>query len=323
MWSSMTILDPATLRYTIQGNPKFEADRGKTYVLAQPGVVTTFYLDGDWIPACAAIADAIEIYFTVVPRTEMRNYWANDGTTRTVGPRVISGDLRRLRNLPDHYEGYVLRYDSAPWYGVGDNFVEVRVLGPGVDWPQAVHLLRFGFPFNALDLYGQNEFLLLIERIAEVLPIHCGHVGYGFARVFQESDGFVYPLLQRYLGFDACDVHTYANVLAGHTYRAQWLTILSASLFTRLGGPSRLEEMAPQARLWSSASQSFIMSSRLPAVGDVTRGATDLGALPGVARFMRPLRVSPSGQHDYDVPAWLASLDDLADSDWDNAPAQS
>jgi hypothetical protein len=331
------VFDPASLQLV----EYYHDSPGQPFVTVRPGAVATFYLCGDWVAACAAIADAIEIFFSVVPRTELRSYLSARGHFRDISPSVVTRDLKQLRKLPSGYEGYTFQYSSGSPSQVGDYGIWVRVLAPPPDswggvnvlgigvqvsepnpFPDRTQTLRLELPFDVLARVGEDAFVNLIERIAEVLPIHCGAVGYGFAQVHPHdtrSEAFVHPLLGRYLGFDLSD-RIIADSLLGHTYSAHWLTVFGADLMSALGGADRLRETAPQAHLWTGKRCAIVRASRVPAVGDVREGASDLGALPGVARFLQPLRVQDVRCYgdDFDVRHWLARFDGLSNTDWEN-----
>jgi hypothetical protein len=292
------------------------------FVTSRPGITATFFLSGNWVAVCAAIADALDIYFSLVPRTELKSYLNSRGEYRDISPSVITGELRKLRKLPDHYEGYTFRYSSGSPAQVGDYGIWVHVRAPGMASPNQTQTLRLEFPLDTLSRFGEDVFIHLIKRIAQVLPIHCGTVGYGFAQILHNHDAerFVHGLLDRYLGFDPFDWGIGKSLL-GYTHSAHWLTILGFDLLTALGGRERLKSTAPQAHLWSSERCVVIRASQVPAIGNVAEGAGDLGVLPSVARFLRPLRIKDTRRYndDFDLQRWLARFDERSDTNWENS----
>jgi len=298
---------------------------GHTHATVRPGLVATFYLNGYSAPVCAAIADAIEIYFSVVPRTQMKSYLGSNGWYKEINSRVITKDINSLRKLPSGYDGYIFNYSSEPYGQVGSYGVYVRAMEVSDIWPKRASLLRLEFPLEIVETIGEDAFVNLIQQVAAVLPIHCGTAGLAFKRASameDESIQFIGVLLKRYLGFDPCEF-LFAYTILNHTYSAHWLNILSSDLMTTLGGPDQLNKTSPNAHLWSNKNCYVIRASRLPPAGDVHTGAKDLGTIPSIARFLQPRRLTEF-RRMWDNLAispdqWFARFDDLQDTDWDNS----
>ncbi len=92
-----------------------------------------------------------------------------------------------------------------------------------------------------------------------------------------------------------------------------------------LGGASALAEHAPEAQVVDLPQGVCIRASKYPPVGDVNYHAPDIGALPGVARFLKPKRIfipatAMRGREgrELDVKAWLARFDDRDNLSWED-----
>lgn len=135
-----------------------------------------------------------------------------------------------------------------------------------------------------------------------------------------EATREVNQLLPRYLAFDPG--YFLANrKMHNRTSWAHWTNIVHRELFEKCGGESALQREAPNTPFAFSGDLCVIQGSKLPPLGDVNRGAKDIGELPGVARFLKPTRIALTGLGDsvFDVSSWLARFDTLELRPWDNS----
>lgn len=182
-------------------------------------------------------------------------------------------------------------------------------------------VLRFEFPVSFAEGDGVDDAVATLIDLAGRVPFSCGTAGFGFS--YWHADRFaadqVRALLPGYLGFDHSD--RWCNTMAGKTPTASWLTFLSTELAEHLD-LSALAQSSPSSRVSEMPKGVCVRASRRPPVGELARGAGDVGALPSLARWMKPLRfTAPSfagSRVELDVPGWLARFDDLPDGSWDN-----
>src|SRR6185437_3479782 len=101
---------------------------------------------------------------------------------------------------------------------------------------------------------------------------------------------------------------------------AHWITILSDDLLRVLGGREALVRVMTDSDVRELPRSVFIRAAAKPPLGDVNRGATDIGRLPDLARFMQQNRVRiPHMFNDsFDPERWLARFDDRKVYPWDN-----
>ena len=68
----------------------------------------------------------------------------------------------------------------------------------------------------------------------------------------------------------------------------------------------------------------MIRGAHYPPIGDINRGAPDLGQIPEIARAMKPSRADIEAFGEpiarFDGAAWLARFDERESLDWENEP---
>jgi hypothetical protein len=111
--------------------------------------------------------------------------------------------------------------------------------------------------------------------------------------------------------------------LRDHIFTAHWLNYLNDNLAEKIGGYKAIAKVLEGARVKKLPAGVLIRGAELPPVGDVNRGAADLGCLPDVARALKPLRaeISAFGDPHFDAGQWLGRLDDLPSRPWSNRRA--
>lgn len=293
------------------------------HLLVRPGITLTFFLDEPLVASCNAVADLIELFFSVIPRATFRSYLAKNGYYKSLTDRQISKDLKALRNLPDGYEGFTLDYSEAEFGQVGTHAVFFMATELTSSSPDSSNIVRLEFPENIVDDLGEARFLQLVTDAAESLPFFSGYAGLAFKRsMAMESASLkaIAPLLPRYLGFDPSD-YWITTSMRGCTLTSHWINLLGSQLTKTLDGQGEIEAIVGQAEIKSLRNGTLIRGSRLPPVGDVNRGANDIGQLPNVARLLRPVRCQNpvTGHANLDAMAWLARFDGLPPKDWDNS----
>ena len=296
---------------------------GHNHLLVRPGISVVFFLDEPVPLVCKASAELIEAFFSWVPRNIFRSYLAKDGYYKPLTNSQIAKDLKALRNLTASHKGYQLDYSEAELGEVGSHAIFIESIEPTVNRPEIASLIRLEFPEDIIQKWGEVRFLQIITEAAELLPFASAHAGFAFKRsmAFESASlRAVAPLLPRYIGFDPSD-YWIATRMRGYTSTSHWINLLGPELTKTFGGHSEVQAKVGEAEIKSIRNGIWIRAARLPSIGDVNRGADDIGELPTVARFLRPVRCpNPrSGDRSFDVAAWLARFDDLPAKNWDNS----
>jgi len=159
----------------------------------------------------------------------------------------------------------------------------------------------------------------LLTELVECVPYVSATAGFGFS--FWRDDRYagdqVVAMLPRYIGFDHSDPRF--KSMRGHTPSAAWLTFLSTPLVEQLGGRNSIPSEIVIRDLKKGV---MLRAAKYPVVGDVNRGASDIGKLPDVAAWMKSLRYRASSlcgsSVEMDVDAWLRRFDERSSGAWDN-----
>jgi hypothetical protein len=296
--------------------------RGKEEPSVRPVLQVTFYSDQSLGNIGPAAAKALRRYLDLVPNNVLRSAQLDNGDAGKLTKQRVARDLRQLEQPPRNADTVGLFYSAGE-------------LGPPADYnvyydledltqPEFASdsaLLKFDFPVSLAD--SPEEAVTTVSALAQELPFSTGVAGFAFSHWYGDSYAFdqILRFLPRYAGFDHSSRRGY-EWIKGRTPSPSWVTFLRADLMEQLGGAAVLKSHAPEAPVISLANGCAILASRRPAVGDVNQGAPDLGELPGVARFLKPLRTKipfmRGSQVELDVDTWLARFDDRANGPWDN-----
>jgi hypothetical protein len=267
------------------------------------------------------VAEGIERYVAYVGPNALSVYSAANGRWKPWTQRQLDKDLRLLKSFPADHQGAHIDYDSDPVPGAYGVALAASTLDAQIEGEWA-NLLRVDLPATWLDDSPIEEFLTFFETLIEAIEPDSASAGFAFKRTegtMQEAKLGVHARLPRYLGFDPC----YSLIrykLRGCTFAAHWLNFVGPRFIDRLGGVETIVEALRECGLRKLKCGVLIRGAELPPVGDVNRGARDLGCLPDVARLLKPTRVSMSafGEPNFDASAWLARFDDLPSSPWSN-----
>lgn len=296
-------------------------DGGHEFTYLRPGIVAAYYLTADLRSAGIQIAEVIRQYIRFVGTGALTYFLAENGTFKPLDDRRLQRDLGLLGALPARPD-LSWEYSSAGDGGVGDWRIRIFAADPDEDFPELTSLVRLEFPADAVDRLQLERLVQFIAAAAGALRPQWANAGWGFKRAepfATEARKAVNQLLPRYLGFDP-GFDLAALSMRDHALGAYWLNFLDESLFAKCGGEDTLRDTAPGVQVQRSGSTVMIRASRVPPIGDSNRNAPDLGCMPGVARFLRPVRVALEGLGDdrFDVRSWLARLDDRPSLPWDN-----
>lgn len=295
---------------------------GELSCVLQPGFVINLYTAEPLLSICPYIADSIERFLALIGREKLTFYWADNGYRKPLTDKKLNCDLKLLRNYPIDFEGcYMMYLDSADG-GASKYSVYIYASEPDETFPDVLKLIRFGFPSDALEVYGKDKIIDFIYHEAQVLSVQSGNAGFGFHRglAFEsESTKEVNMLLHFYIGFDPEYVPAVFE-MNNCTSWANWINIVHNDLFKKCGGEKQLKAEAPNVELHKLKDIIIIRSSKYPPIGDISIGAKDIGELPGVARFLKPTRIELTGLGDgiFDIKSWLSRFDHLELKPWNN-----
>ena len=216
-----------------------------------------------------------------------------------------------------------IRYHSGERANIGDYGILLITdeIDPGL--PHMANLLRFEFSIDYAQESKLDAAIEFIVSLAESLPFQSATAGYAISYL----DAFEYEVYQllpgivmRYITMDPGYDGSYLD-MRDATPDAHWITILGDDLLAPLGGREALVKTLPDADIRDLRGGAFIHAARVPPIGDINRGANDLGKLPDLARFMRPtrVRIEHMFSDSFDPARWLARFDDRLSGPWDNS----
>lgn len=303
--------DPITKR--LKGMLLKRTNHNKTQSnVARPVLGARFYIPftsdfdaSDWLTwdkTCQQMASAIREYLDFVEEHAAEVRWEH-WTSSTMQKTSRKGLERILTNKPRivEWDGIELPPDDLDRnhnligeYGVSATFSSSRhTLGT---WPKRVAHLRLDFPVT-VDL---NHAAALFERIAKSLPLQFAHMGYMFKEEVARWRGQLQIASKvRQLPGIAPGNRDVPDWMLGHTYFAQWLNAVSDGLMQSLiecsGEPSfRETQIERTGNIW------LLRTSDRPLAGNLLKGKRDLGGIPELSAFFRPLR-TPSCKWLFDI----------------------
>ncbi|HEY6924504.1 MAG TPA: type VI immunity family protein [Steroidobacteraceae bacterium] len=291
------------------------------FVVYRPAITLNFYMSLGTPESGARMAEGIELFLTVVPGKNLQCYKKANGEHATLDARVVRRDLKKLRS-PD-VDLVEMRYYAGSPGNLGEYGLVVEANRFEPAFPEHAHLLRFDLPHNILAERDPDWLLDLVAQLGTLVPFETGSVGFALTYLGsheREAYRALTGYLPRYLGLDPAHV-TSRRYMRNHTPDAHWVTLLGNDMVQRLGGGDRVRESLPRVPITSVTNGLLLRGAALPPVGDVNRGANDIGQLPEIARLLKPFRFNPPWlfSDGFDVPKWLARFDDRAAEDWDNA----
>jgi hypothetical protein len=128
--------------------------------------------------------------------------------------------------------------------------------------------------------------------------------------------------LMRFIGLDACYEHHH-SFLGTKLSHVSWFTYLKDQRLMQLCNDRSQTADLGEARPQIVENGVLFQTSALPALGDINRGARDLGALPTLSKALSPFVVTdPSYFQWMDAELaerWVNRFKDAAPGPWDNA----
>ncbi len=266
------------------------------------------------------VASMVERYIQMIPEKILITAQIRDDIGKLSKQR-ITRDLKRLRApIPDECITGML-YSSSEQAQPGAYGVNAEV----VDTHKQSTIVQFEFPWISAEGEAVESFANNLIALLHDFPFSVATAGFGFS--LWQADSFAIDqlcaMLPRYTSFDLTDIR-YQIWMRNATPSPNWLTFLNKELMESLGGASALHGHAPEAQVTDLVQSVCIRASKYPPVGDINHQARDRGALPGVARFLKPRRIPlPPGaisgrKRELDVKQWLTRFDEQENLPWEN-----
>jgi hypothetical protein len=287
---------------------------GERRILARPLLTMHFFIDSEpGRSAGPALATLLQAYLADVPAGALTTRRSRGVWGKPLRDKRIAKDLARLQDADDRgwativYRGPTDVNGGAPTpYGV-----DVALRGRDDDDPAepTVSSVRLLFPPDECCA-DPDAVVARFLRYAALTAVTAG--GCGLELVLRQSDlleTWWQPDLLRERGNQllGSEHHPTREWFPGIAPGPSWLTLLGRSLTDRLPAGSRVFG----GRLLDVPDGLCLRASVYPSLGT---DAEDVGALPSMARMLRPLRGDAAPEH-------YGRFDDLADAGYDNAPA--
>ena len=325
---------------------------GQEVTILKPGMALRLYSSADLPAVMRATADVLREYFDFIPPSSIAAIYRQGPDEYTPGHwvRFDAGERNRLftelssASTSPEDEGYGFVLSATPDGQAGNYGVRFG----GIDFTAAeqdedeededneeeedddqgdeneTSVLRLEFPWNLLDKLPVESLISFIERAGKLFPFSSGHAGLSFNHTVSyvpEARDEVDKLAPRFLGFDTAHP-SMQHELRRKTAPAHWLNLLGGDLVQALGGEETLRSKLEGPEVRRLGDGLLIRGAKFPPVGDVNRGAPDIGRLPVVARAIKPVRLDKglfAGLRDAERgQAWLERFDNLKAQDWDN-----
>ncbi|QSQ22078.1 DUF3396 domain-containing protein [Pyxidicoccus parkwayensis] len=308
---------------------------GEEVVVVRPGIALLLYTAAPLPAANAATADVLDAYLRFIPEGAIATtYVTTDDEYAPGGWEPFDRSRRtqlvnelRTMQVTEDVEGFGFVLSStadgqAGQFGArfrGTNFTEPI-------YPNETSFLRLEFPWDFLNTMEESAFLQFMKEAAELFPFSTGHVGMSFIHTISyevEAREEIQKLLPRFLGFDPA--YDWAkNWMRGRVLTAHWINLLDDATTEALGGEEKLRSALEGCEVQRLRRGLWIRGARHPPVGDVNRGASDLGLLPLVAKVLKPRYFERTGPMHLGLPdetagqAWLERFDHRPLQNWDN-----
>lgn len=274
------------------------------------------------------IAEAVDAYREFVGPDKLTQYSSNSGEWRALTAKKLEKDMSKLRDYPSDVLGFTFEYNSGEvlvhparpdpygiYIDVTDEFLEST--------PLATNFVRLDFDIDFILSGNVDAFVRWYANLLENLPFHSSHAGFAYKRLNYSKDKAATGVdrkISRYYGFDP-GYEPLRDYMLGRTGNPQWLNAIDSALVDNLGGEARILKELRESRVTKLKNGLLIQGAPVPPLGDVNRGATDIGSVPEIARLFKPLRTPVSAfRGPVRAQEWLARYDEMENRPW-NATA--
>jgi hypothetical protein len=294
----------------------FKKAFGKDIPLVRAGVSLTLYSATPLDQLGPFVADALLAYLQTFPEAKLDASLGSDKykAFSAAGLKRLLADLRSLAPGDEFMEVHLKEGVDAACGGYAFHFEGSQL--QDAERPLETNLIVFEWPASmGLDASQAQRIVDFSARLLTVLPLTSGSAGYAFQRPQtypSESLDIIQRLMPRYLGLDP----SYRRCrfrMRQHLPTAQWLMLVGSELASgipELKAQQLKGALPAEVQVVECGEGALIKASDLPFIGDVNRGASDLGAVPAVARALRPWRYDITGFGGrVDASDWLTRFD--------------
>jgi Protein of unknown function (DUF3396) len=302
--------------HIVEQFPQFGGD----FCVCRPVIAVNFYFAKDTSEIGPALANAIEHYLALIPRDELKCAKLANGDDGPLSSRILQRDLKKLRG--SNTSLFEIRYHSGKPANIGPFGIVIISDCLEPDLPTFTNILRFEFSPEMENESGYPTLVRFMADIAAILPFQSGFAGYALAYLdgFQNrAYDFLPGILTRYIGIDPGYTTSY-SFMRGATPDAHWITLLSDGILESLGGRNALAKACPKTEIVKMPNGVLIRAAKEPPIGDVNRGAKDIGRMPDIAKFMQSsrVRIPHMFNDDFNSEQWLSRFDERTSTEWDN-----
>jgi len=293
-------------------------DEGEKFTIVRPGLTLFFNSPRPVQELGPTAAAALERYLAFIPPGGVDHYLASSGEYKKINPRTLPATLKRLREVDADTEWEEFHFTQGVSGGVGDYGAHFNASNRSDkdDLPLETNVLLLEFPTDQLTRTPPDAFLEFAVGVANLIGVNSGVGGYAFKypqMIFDdEAREFIAAKALRYLGLDI----SYLDVredLAGRIHNVSWLTFLGPSVLDELGGQAALRKALPKDFAFIALQEGLVIrAAEQPMVGDVNRGAPDVGPLRKLAAVTKPVRLDTDYlgvDDDLFAGRWLKRLD--------------
>lgn len=266
----------------------------------QDGWVGVFYLPSPCTEHQAIAADCISDYLDFANSKELCLEIDEEGDCVKLNSNEIDSRLGALRTPSNASVGFHLLDNAAGVSGFQVRYIGLYPGEPMVEaFPNAVSLLMFAYPTQAVETAGLEAIVELHDSVASRLPLSSGYTSpaFLFAGGAGEPAAFeaIRAMSRRYRCLDipyiSIDFFEIGHKLKG----AYWLNYLGAETIAALGGTEEIEMTLQGAGVIYRSLPGGVMALQVdapPSAGDSNR-QDDLSAYIAIAKLIEPLQYIP------------------------------
>jgi TseV toxin immunity protein TsiV len=236
--------------------------------------------------------------------------------TSTTPARLTAQALKRVQTTLQSGKGENRYFwiNSAAGFNAGERSIEFNLYPKSDDRSSCVQIRM---PPAVVENEAPAKLIADFKRMATRPGVWHASAGLGLYVVFgadweQIAGPKLLALSKRFLALDLPNRQTEAYLLKG-TKGPGWLTYVGAELAGELAAPPAKE---PGFSVEALGEGKLIIAGQQPPLGDVNRGAKDIGPLRIAAAMVQPLRTTewmdiplPLEMFDVETSSWLARLD--------------
>jgi hypothetical protein len=282
----------------------------------QDGWVGVFYLPSPCTEHQAIAADCIYDYLTFANSKNLCLEIDEEGDVVELTSDEIDARLAALRIPSDASVGFHLLDNAVGVCGFHVRYIGLHPGEPMVEaFPNAVSLLMFAYPTQAVETAGIEAIVELHDSMASRLPLSSGYTSpaFLFANGAGEPAAFeaIRAMSRRYRCLDIPYISIDYFEL-GHKFKgAYWLNYLGAESIAALGGAEAIEKALQGAGVICRSLPGDVMALQVdapPSGGDTNR-QVDVSAYIAIAKLIEPLQYLPEipfpGFEPEDTAEWF------------------